>query len=318
MSLEDKLHKKIKRLNETLWEGKASYPKTLSWLDNFKDDDEKLHALFLLSQCIYFNNFQIKVLLKSIYRDFFEYPQIENIRKKNGNTLDETLIKREYKKLLNVTRFVTVGNPSESSAFLMMYFRQENKLSKDLFISPEMIPSCPSEIENFVFLDDICGSGNQMVSYSKTVITDIKSLFPDAKTYYFLLLGTKEGKKFIRTHTVIDVVDSVLELDNSFKLFDANSRTFKSKPTEIDINKIRTFTGRDGKNLYHSIYSRTGSTLSAPVLDALAERDKFGYKDGQFLIAFHHNTPDNTLPVIWYNEETLPWYPIFKRAHKIY
>ena len=94
MSLEDKLHGKIKILNETLWEGKGSYKKVNAWLNNF-NEDEKIHALYLLSQCIYFNDFQIKQLLISIYRDYFKYPNIATIRRKNGNTLDEKIINKE-------------------------------------------------------------------------------------------------------------------------------------------------------------------------------------------------------------------------------
>ncbi|NHM06541.1 hypothetical protein G4D82_04855 [Flavobacterium sp. CYK-4] len=317
MDLEQKLHKKIKLLNETLWDGKITYKKVMQWLSNF-EDDEKIHALYLLSQCIFFNDFQIKQLLISIYRDFFEYPHIENIRRNNANTLDDTIIQNELKKILNKTRFVIVGNPSESSARLMYDFRTQNKLKKDLFISESEIITSPKEIEHFVFLDDICGSGNQMVSYTKKVIPIINTNFPSAKTYYFLLLGTKEGKEYIRSNTSINIVDSVLELDNSFRIFDSNSRVFKSKPDEIDVGKIHTFTGREGKKLIASIYNRAYSILPSHKRDALSERDKFGYKDGQFLLAFNHNTPDNTLPVIWYNEDDLPWYAIFKRAHKIY
>lgn len=317
MDLEFELHAKIKCLNETLWEGKGSYKKVKAWLDNFKDD-EKIHALYLLSQCIYFNDFQIKQLLISIYRDFFKYPHIERIRKNNGNTLDETFIKIEYEKVLSNTRFVCVGNPSESSARLMYDFRNENKISKALFISVQEIEKCPAGVNNFVFLDDICGSGNQMVDYTKAVIPVINLNFPKAKTYYYLLLGTKHGKDFIRTNTKIDVVDSVLELDNSFKTFHSESRVFKSIPSEIDIRKIYTFTGREGKALMNSILCRTNPLLDYSASNALSERDKFGYKDGQYLIAFNHNTPDNTLPILWYNEDTVAWNSIFKRAHKIY
>jgi len=317
MELGDKLHAKIKRLNETLWDGKGSYKKVNAWLNNFSDD-EKLHALYLLSQCIYFNDFQIKQLLISIYRDFFEYPHIEMIRKRNGNTLDEAIITKEFQQVLSKTRFVSVGNPSESSSRLMYDFRNQNKLSKTLFINEHEILNCPKDVENFVFLDDICGSGNQMVSYTRAVIPVINVNFPLAKTYYFLLLGTKEGKEFIRKNTNIDIVDSVLELDNSFKAFHADSRVFKNVPPEIDTRKIHTFTGRDGKRLMSSIFQRIDPLINHYSLDALSERDKFGYKDGQYLIAFFHNTPDNTLPVFWYNEETITWNSIFKRAHKIY
>ena len=39
-----------------------------------------------------------------------------------------------------------------------------------------------------------------------------------------------------------------------------------------------------------------------------------GYKDSQLLLGFTHNTPDNTLPIIWKEEN---WIPIFKRYSKI-
>ncbi len=317
MDLEQNLHTKIKCLNETLWDGKGSYKKVTAWLNNF-EEDEKIHALYLLSQCIYFNDFQIKQLLISIYRDFFKYPHIASIRRSNGNTLDEIIIKREYDKIINNTRFVCVGNPSESSARLMGDFRKENNLPKPLFISEFQISSCPKEVENFVFLDDICGSGNQMVKYTKDVIPLIKSSFPKAKTYYFLLLGTTDGKDFIRKNTNIDVVDSVLELDNSFKAFHLDSRASKSIPSEIDINKIKVFTGKNGKRLMSSIFQRIDPLIDHWDLHYLCERDKFGYMDGQYLIAFSHNTPDNTLPVLWYNEDIVTWNSIFKRANKIY
>ncbi|WP_281227587.1 phosphoribosyltransferase-like protein [Flavobacterium aquiphilum] len=317
MDLEQNLHTKIKCLNETLWDGKGSYRKVKAWLDNFHDD-EKTHALYLLSQCIYFNDFQIKQLLISIYRDFFKYPHIATIRRSNGNTLDEIIIKREYDKILQNTRFVSVGNPSESSARLMGDFRKENKIRKSLFISELEIEKCPKEVDNFVFLDDVCGSGNQMVAYTKDAISLINSNFPKAKTYYFLLLGTTEGKDFVRKNTNINIVDSVLELDNSFKAFHPDSRVCKSIPSDIDINKIRDFTGKNGKRLMSSIFQREDPYIDPYVLHILCERDKFGYMDGQYLIAFSHNTPDNTLPVLWYNENIITWNSIFKRAQKIY
>lgn len=317
MDLEQNLHAKIKCLNETLWEGKGSYKKVTAWLDNFQND-EKIHALYLLSQCIYFNDFQIKQLLISIYRDFFMYPHIAAIRRSNGNTLDEVIIKREYAKILNNTRFVCVGNPSESSARLMGDFRKENRIPKSLFISEFEILECSKEVEYFVFLDDVCGSGSQMVRYTKDVILLINSNFPNAKTYYFLLLGTKEGKDFIRRNTKIDIIESVLELDNSFKTFHSDSRAFKSIPSEIDVDKIHAFTGRNGKKLMSSIFQRNEPLIDHYELHYLCERDKFGFNDGQYLIAFSHNTPDNTLPVLWYNEDIITWNSIFKRAHKIY
>jgi hypothetical protein len=50
----------------------------------------------------------------------------------------------------------------------------------------------------------------------------------------------------------------------------------------------------------------------------LADDHSLGFENGQLLVGFHHNTPDNTLPIIWYDEEFASWTPIFKRYNKIY
>ena len=52
---------------------------------------------------------------------------------------------------------------------------------------------------------------------------------------------------------------------------------------------------------------------------SLVPGDPFGYDNGQLLIGFHHNTPDNTLPIFWYDEPGgTSWTPIFKRYPKYY
>jgi hypothetical protein len=51
--------------------------------------------------------------------------------------------------------------------------------------------------------------------------------------------------------------------------------------------------------------------------DRLVSTYPLGFGDCQLLIGFHHNTPDNSLPIIWFVEpDGLPWTPIFKRYSK--
>ena len=91
-SLEEELLKKLKILNETTWENRANNEKVSNWLDNFNDQKEKLHALYLLSQFMYFNSMQMRTLLKALYRDLYKYKIIEKIRKLNGDSTDIDLI----------------------------------------------------------------------------------------------------------------------------------------------------------------------------------------------------------------------------------
>ena len=93
------LRDKIECLNNILWENKLSGDKIEEWLDNFKSEDERNAALYLLSRFIFFNEESINKLVKALYRDLYRYPIIEWIRKKNGNTLDESIIEPEFDKL---------------------------------------------------------------------------------------------------------------------------------------------------------------------------------------------------------------------------
>lgn len=317
IDLIERFHSKIKLLNETLWDGKVNKKKVENWLNNFQED-EKIHALYLLTQFVYFGEFQIKKMLVSIYRDFFQYRHFENIRKNNFDTLDENFIKLKYKEILLKTRFVSIGNSSESSAHLMYTFRKENNISTDRFISCMEINKCPSDIEHFVFIDDICGSGNQAHEYTQQALLDINKFFPAATKYYYMLIGTQIGKDYLRSKTDFDYIDSILDLDDSFKCFDSFSRIFKNKENIIDVDKIKEFSGRNGKILIQSIIKRQSHSITTAELDSVGEFNKFGFSDGQLLFAFHHNTPDNTLPIFWYGESMVFWNPIFKRANKIY
>jgi len=322
---EEELYRKIKVLNEITWEYRANRPNINEWLSNFSDSKEKLHALFMLSQFMYFGNLQMRELLKCIYRDLYKYPKIEFIRKSLSNTFDMNLILAEFLIAETKTRFLGVGNPSESGTHLLYFFRQENRLRKDLFINIHEIfktnenggiELANSNINHYVFIDDFCGSGSQAIRNSKEVIKLINDLDPSIETSYLMLFATSDGKNTVKTKTLFTHVDTVVELDNSFKLFDIDSRYFKNISSHIERVFLQKMCEEHGRKLMTSIYQEEGKT--DPTLTKWVERDKLGFRDSQLLIGFHHNTPNNTLPVLWYDEAMMKWFPIFRRYNKIY
>lgn len=306
----DDLKRTIKILNERIWENKATWPTVEAWLANFvgaKDnvEVEKLHALYLLAQFHYFGARETRALLRALFRDIYRYPIIERIRKQNNDTIDEDLIKDLFLQELQATRFLGVGNPSESGTHLLYYFRQENGLPKNLFInSHELFKQAGAadrnirtpSIRRYVFLDDLCGSGQQAATYSKELLVDLKRLEPKASVAYYVLFATTSALSHIRDKTLFDEVSCVFDLDPSFKCFEEGSRYFSEDDNGIDRQKARDICLHYGERLW----------LDHPL----------GYRDSQLLIGFHHNTPDNTLPVIWFDEPGSPWRPIFKRYPK--
>src|ERR1700719_2294145 len=132
------LKEKIIVLNSRLWENKKTWPQIQAWLDNFDGqiatrDVEQLHALFLLSHFLYFGSREIRELLRSLYRDLVVYPILAELKSK----LPRNSSVEDFEKALDCelasTRFLGVGNPSESGCHLLYFFRQENSLGKDLF-----------------------------------------------------------------------------------------------------------------------------------------------------------------------------------------
>lgn len=308
----DKFYYKLKIFSETVWEHKISKNKIDNWLSNFKEE-EREDLLFLLTQFIYFSKLQIDNMLISIYRDFYKYVIVENYRLNNEDTTDILLIKNHFKDSERKSRFIPIGNPSESSSGLLGEFRKINNINKDLFIErSELLNLTLGDIEHFIFIDDICGSGHQAYKENQDYISHIRDKFPHSKIHYYSLVGLEEGLEYLNKNSDYDYLESVLRLDKTYKCFSSESRIFKNNDYNINQEKLKEICEKYGLLLYGSIISRQGGHIY------FADPHKLGYSDSQLLIGFHHNTPDNTLPIIWYNEDMIPWNPIFPRANKVY
>lgn len=289
------LWRKIAKLNEFLWEGRAFKTNVEAWLSNFDDDKEKLHALFLLSKFIYHGELFVRELTHAIFRDLYRYPLIKQIRLANGGTMDESIIENEFNKMMDKTIFLPMGGASDSGGYLLYLFRQESDLPMTLFDE-----SKPDDIiERIVLIDDFCGTGSQATD--GPVIRRVEQLrgkYKNAKIFYYLLMGTDYGLQIIRDSMIFDDVRAVITLDSSFKCFSVKSRIYEKLP-EKDKQESKEICEKYGEILFNT-------------------NDALGFGKCQLLIGFHHNIPDNTLPIIWCEKGNIRWTPIFKRYVKRY
>ena len=156
-------------------------------------------------------------------------------------------------------------------------------------------------MKRYIFLDDLCGSGQQSVEYTETLLQDLRDVAkqqgPEIEVIYLVLFGNSDGLQHARDASDFDRVDAVCEFDPSFKTFATNSRCFNPCPTEVD------------KSLSQAIFEDYGKTL--------VPSHPLGYKDGQLLLAFHHNVPDNTLPVIWSSRMIHPLGPLTQEGEQV-
>ena len=325
--LHEELLNKLKVLNELAWENRAPELLINKWLDNFVLDGrdlarDRLHAMHLLSNLMYFGNRELRAALHCMYRELFRYPIIQRLRTEHAGTTDAVLLNSLFDKELKRTRFLGVGNPSESGVHLLYYFRQEADLPKSSFINthemftrarpdktysgdqerrPGQIVLKEPDILHYVFLDDLCGSGDQAEQYSKELLEQVRELGSTAKLHYYVLFAKSSGIESLESSTHFDHCRCLFELDNSYAAFEED-RYFDPPTPNID------------KEYAHDMCVQYG-------MEAFPQWP-LGYKNGQLLLGLHHNTPDNTLPIIWSDRPPAkpgkPWFPIFRRYFKKY
>lgn len=298
---------KIKRLSEVVWEGRGAGEAVDEWLETFLKksadrDGDRLRLLHLLSNFLYFGIREVRELLGVLYRDLYRHPILSDVRRRNFDTTDLHLIDEEFSRELAVTRFLGVGNPSASGPHLLYYLRQETGLDAGLFINHFELPGfadVATDATRYVFIDDLCATGEQAVDYSNLVVDRLLEQSPSARVSYFALLGTEAGLERTRREGRYAEVAAVMTLDETFRCFAPGSRFYDQVPPELDQARVR------------ELCLGFGSIMRC--------RHPLGFGDAELAVGFNHNTPDDTLPIFWVEpDDVLPMLrPVFRRYDKV-
>lgn len=188
------------------------------------------------------------------------------------------------------TIFFPLGTSSASSGSMYLYqYRKELRLSENNF-KRDSFENYLRPNTNIIFFDDIIGSGNQATRFFNKHLKG-KSI----QCYYFSLLGLECGISYIRNNTQFKMVIAGEELSSEEMAFTENSHVFNKEEQYI----IKPICEKYGNKLY--------------------SKYPLGYDDTQALIVFPHNTPNNTLPIIWASDDNeaakaeIQWNPLWNR-----
>lgn len=273
-------------------------PNIDKWLDNFTGealctpDDESLMAsaaerekelaLFLLCNFVYYNEDEIKHMVKLMFDRY-----AHNVFTSEGKSAVDN---DEFTELIDKTQFTYIGNVSESSSFLLYHFRQENDLSKQCFAENE-------KTENIVFVDDFSITGGQAKSYIKKIMkrSDWKA---ERKAFLLLMVTTEKAIKELKNITGVTIIPCIVLNDKS-KAFSTTSTIFSG---------------------YNDIYKAEAKRMCEYYGEKIMPNSKgmtaLGYRGGEYLFGAYYNIPDNTLPIFWSSQNG--WNYLFKRYDKIY
>ena len=286
----ERLRKIIRNTSVVAWDKNVSEDTVDEWLENFSGkffssiENEKRLALWLLSHFTYYSYKDIRVLCKNLFNNILH----ERLKFYDGTKTIEDVVKE----LAEDTIYLGLGNNSESSHNILYYFRQENRMSKDSFSIIE-----DKQYENLVFIDDVSISGSQALEYAKAM-NNIKA----NNKYAGFLIATNSALTKINDPALGIKPITTMVLDDRDKAFSTESYVF----SDDKISDLRSIAKQ-----FCELYGK----IAVEDIDYM-QIYPLGFADGEYLIGFQYNIPDNTLPIFWGNNRN--WTPLFKRYNKIY
>lgn len=254
------------------------------WLTQFRGADREL-ALILAAQLKLYTNRDVRDLFRRMFR--------------------ELLLKDDRDRAC----FVGLGvHPGQSGPHLIGLLQQaialKNPRERLLTVVDLHRHGEQQLVKVVVFVDDFIGNGTQAARYLSEIIECDKWL-TKYKLYYLALVGFSCGVEQIKRRVPeffrVDVVEKLSDVDRAF---DSASPIFK---TNHERARAKAMALKLGIRVLPNI----------PEYDP-RERHALGWENSQALIAFEHNTPNNTLPIIWgtgiYRGK--PWKPLLARYQK--
>lgn len=285
---EMRLRRIIRNTSVVAWDKEISDVQINRWLGNFNGgfltsaENEKKLALWLLAHFTYYTYGDVRILCRNLFNQYL------HVKLQSHRTED---LSEAITDIIENTVFVGLGNDSESGNNILYYFRQENQLPKTCF----EIKS-DHRYKNLVYIDDVTISGSQALEYIKTRSIDAENV------YAALLLATESAIRHLADPDVGIKPVATMILDERDQTFSEKAYAFSDKRV-LEIKPV----AREFCRWYGSIATKGCGYMT---------KHPLGFGDGQYMIGFEYNTPDNTLPIFWGTGGG--WIPLFKRYQKIY
>lgn len=298
-------HERMKQIFSSIMEKDRYYWKKFvtpenifKWLNNFLNKNEIYLALILADKIIYYNKNEIRYLWKLILTNRVKSYLFDYIYGKYYSGKTEDINNQFIDFIKNKCIFIGFGEIYESGPHMNYPFQQ----AVSGLIRKQDI--CFKEYSNFLsskmnlcnkkvifLLDDFIGTGNQAIKEWKEKII-VSNNYKNNQHIIFLytaLAGFLKGVNDIEKYTGMKVILGTQPMDDSFRCFSDSSLIYENAKERKEAEKIMK---KAGRMLYEY---------------------PLGYENDQAAVAFDHNTPNNSLPVIWKRMQDGSWNPLFER-----
>lgn len=257
----------------------------LRWCEQV-DPQRRSIPLRLLTRFVYFSEDEARDLWKHMYRN---------------------LVPADFKGSRTV--YTGVGYSAKSGSHQLYTVKQalvelpESERDFDFeeaFRTLDSLRKEDAEIDSIAFVDDFIGSGEQAIKFFER-LRETHPWVMSRRIVMCALAGFESGavniQNYLRESSARVLLGKTLKEKD--RAFSPDNTLWDSEADRLD---AKSWTAKIGRALLSST-------------DVDPEGSALGWKGSQALIAFHHNIPNNTLPLFWAGGKVggKEWFPLFDR-----
>jgi len=262
-----------------------------SWCNQFCGDEERFFAACVLDQLIFRTAQQFEAGLRSLFRSNLSgtvFPAAEDLR------LSELMSSREDAKIRLVPVICETDPPTKSGPLVLRRLQRILQVSSKWMCWPWQATDSIRDngVSVVIFVDDFLGSGAQFerffTQWGFNQHTDA------AKYFYAPVVAHEQGLKYLGGVLPDVCVVPAERLGDSHAFFSKEvwDRLGRGRISETDARE------------WYAEFARQKNLEPSNV-------GIFGYGDLALTFGFGHSTPNNSLPILWY--ETAAWQPLLER-----
>lgn len=278
-------------IDHNIWQGLDKTTLNI-WLKNFTNNEEKFFSACLLDSLIYRPEAQtlslVYDLLFRVINNKFYFSHPNGKRGLNFPECIQSSYNDPQVRLVAVGQ-PSVGSPGESSYEILRFMKRYFGVYEKWTIFPNQIEEAIDKgVNTLIFVDDFLGTGNQFCEFCQDI--KLSNLPQDTYILYAPLVAHQTGIELIKKkYSFVHVcyTEYLSEKNLFFNNFFSDSINTLSRSKLFYEDMIQKRDLMIGEDIY---YGHGGLELS---------------------YGFQHGTPDNSIPLLWYNADG--WNALFKR-----
>lgn len=267
-----------------VWKG-VDQPTFEKWWSNFQTQEDRYIAASILDKLIYRSAEQFTELLRQPFKDEKVLTALFPSGYQSDGHLINTLKEKENPKIFLVPVIKHLDPPTKSGPLVQRHITRALKLNKNWAAWPSQIIKKvnDNDCEAIVFIDDIVGTGGQFIRFIKSLGDDFQQVMSKVPVIYLCATAWSQGIEKINEKYPLITIAVGEELNSEQRFFEKEAWNFEGSDLTIDSIKEH----------YCDLLKRLG--INSPSY-------KYGYKKCAFTYGYEHGCPNNSLPLLWFDE----------------